>query len=176
MKKAILISIKPKYVTDILNREKVIEIRKNIPSIIQGYYATYGNEPITVYIYCSKRPRVKDEFNNPMYNGTVVGKFQLQKYEAIKCEDNQYFTMQLPPNELLRCGCLDYDKLNKYLKGRDGFAWCIDNLEVFKTPRELGEFRQPRGARGKVDFDTEDYHIEPVYRAPQSWCYVIAED
>lgn len=34
--KAILISIKPKYVADILNGKKTIEIRKTMPKVIVG--------------------------------------------------------------------------------------------------------------------------------------------
>ena len=44
MSKAILISIKPKYVAKILNGEKTIEIRKTMPKDL----------PIDVYIYCPK--------------------------------------------------------------------------------------------------------------------------
>lgn len=43
--KSILVSIKPKYVADILNGRKTIEIRKNMPKC---------ELPITVYIYCTK--------------------------------------------------------------------------------------------------------------------------
>ena len=53
MKKAILISIKPKYVADILNGKKTIEIRKNCPKQLKGDGVTKP-EPIDVYIYCSK--------------------------------------------------------------------------------------------------------------------------
>ena len=43
--KAIMISIKPKYVAQILNGDKTIEIRKTMPKC---------DFPITVYLYCTK--------------------------------------------------------------------------------------------------------------------------
>ena len=43
--KAIMISIKPKYVAKILNGKKTIEIRKTMPKC---------DLPIDVYIYCTK--------------------------------------------------------------------------------------------------------------------------
>ena len=45
--KSILISIKPKYVADILNGKKTLEIRKSMPKC---------ELPIDVYIYCTKVP------------------------------------------------------------------------------------------------------------------------
>ena len=42
--KSILLSIKPKYVAEILNGEKTIEVRKRFPKDYKGW----------VYIYCTK--------------------------------------------------------------------------------------------------------------------------
>lgn len=44
MKKAILISIRPEYVLDILNGTKTLELRKTVPKDYKGW----------VYIYCTK--------------------------------------------------------------------------------------------------------------------------
>lgn len=173
MKKEILISIRPKYVTDILNRKKTIEIRKSIPDIIKDWDIK-KDETINVYIYCTKKPKVEPQ---PDFNGMVVAKFQLIAYEEIECDplggDNEYFTGTLPPGELLNHGCLDFARLNHYLKGKKGFAWYISNLKIFEKPIPLSEFQQPRNSRGKVDFNTDDFYIQEVGRAPQSWCYVL---
>ena len=84
--KAILISIKPKYVAKILNGEKTIEIRKTMPKC---------DLPIDVYIYCKKEeyPEItlysqENEFGGYMEhtgNGKVVAKFTLNKTEEINC-------------------------------------------------------------------------------------------
>lgn len=166
--KSILVSIRPKYVTDILNRKKTIEIRKTKPNC---------DQPITVYIYCSKRPRIKDEFNNPKYNGTVVGKFELVNVEEIEYDTGDYFTETLPPSMVLEEGCLDYAKLDHYLKGKKGYAWHITNLEVFDEPKYISEFKvrhYPQFA-GMVKNETH-YELLPLARAPQSWCYVEVEE
>ena len=100
MNKAILISIKPKYVADILNGKKTIEIRKTMPKC---------DLPITVYIYCTKD---NDRFvwqNENMrceeyMNGKVVAKFTVRKVEELRpffhwCE------------ELEKATCLTYDEV-----------------------------------------------------------------
>lgn len=59
MKKAILISIRPEWVAKILNGEKTIEIRKNMPKC---------ELPIDVYIYCSKGKSLRQcEFSSYEY-------------------------------------------------------------------------------------------------------------
>lgn len=95
--KAILISIKPKWVAKILNGEKTIEVRKSKPKC---------DLPIDVYIYCTK-----DNSNGYLYysfgktifhdkyvlikeydkqciigNGKVVAKFTLNKVGELSCE------------------------------------------------------------------------------------------
>ena len=96
MSKSILLSIKPKYVAKILNGEKTIEIRKQMPKC---------DLPIDVYIYCTKDktplfkyiplgdapnmwdidlPQNKKEYSNDvLLNGKVVAKFTVRKVEEI---------------------------------------------------------------------------------------------
>ena len=54
MEKTMLISVKPKYVADILNGKKTIEIRKTCPARFKNLKPYEGAEPIEVYIYCTK--------------------------------------------------------------------------------------------------------------------------
>ena len=49
--KAILISIQPQYVADILNGKKTLEIRKTVP---YQYLHDHNFEAYDVYIYCTK--------------------------------------------------------------------------------------------------------------------------
>ena len=90
--KAIMISIKPKWVAKILTGEKTIEVRKIQPNV---------ELPIDVYIYCTKEKKehlIMDIDNrvgiNPVpycygdeeLNGKVVAKFTLNNVEELSCE------------------------------------------------------------------------------------------
>lgn len=85
--KAILISIKPKWVAKILNGEKTIEIRKTMPKCAL---------PIDVYIYCMKDKKYElcypTNFDNKLLvydkvvNGKVVAKFTLNNIDEYCCE------------------------------------------------------------------------------------------
>ena len=96
MRKAILLSVKPKHLENILNGKKIIELRKTSPDC--GY-------PIDVYLYCSKGKdklfynRNKGWFiSNELdcifvdgekklpYNGKVVGVFELHNIDEYNCE------------------------------------------------------------------------------------------
>ena len=133
--KAILISIKPKWVAKILNGEKTIEIRKTMPKC---------DLPIDVYIYVSKNDgRLYQDFSICkeyiydkgvkdlqywVYNGQVVAKFTLNKVEEIGYTPRTLFDSDsyylgdsssnilssLLGNPLYEKSCLSKDKLHKY--------------------------------------------------------------
>ena len=104
--KAILISIKPKWVAKILNGEKTIEVRKTCPTQLRGD-TPIKPEPIDVYIYCTKDKQNMLHKNciniywcedsnfkatnkklgiktQPYFNGKVVAKFTLNKVEDVR--------------------------------------------------------------------------------------------
>lgn len=141
--KAILMSIKPKWVAKILNGEKTIEIRKSIPKC---------NLPIDVYIYCTKDKKYANLVNRGGFlTGMVVAKFTLNKTQEIRF-DNKEIQKQasLTEEELFDYLFIDepyHEDMHK------GYAWFIDNLEIFDKPRTLQPF-----------FDLD--------RPPQSWCYI----
>ena len=57
------------------------------------------------------------------------------------------------------------------MHGKTGYAWHIDNLEIFDKPKEISEFwnkRKRMFVNGKMLYDHK-FHLT---RAPQSWCYV----
>lgn len=143
MSKAILISIKPKWVAKILNGKKTIEIRKSIPKC---------NLPIDVYIYCTKDKKYANLVNRGGFlTGMVVAKFTLNKIQQIKFDNKQ----------IQEQACLTEEELFDYLfinnpyheDMHKGYAWHIDNLEIFDRTRPLQPF-----------FDLD--------RPPQSWCYI----
>lgn len=187
--KAIMISIKPKYVAKILNGEKTIEIRRTMPKC---------DLPIDVYIYCTKEDSLsilktypkdtyvcEQEFKCDDFpylcsgyegKGKVVAKFTLNKVEEIEtCERHN--------PELLKQSCLNAVEFYAYLtKGKNflgqvlGYAWHISNLEIFDKPKELSEFLKPKWhcyRSGCPHFETPSCNINKCKpKAPQSWCYV----
>ena len=143
--RSLLISIKPKYLADILNGKKTIEIRKTKPQC---------DLPIDVYIYCTKedsliklQERYKDRYVGEqnfkcedfpkMYSGyegkgKVVAKFVLNKIDLVN-ESADIIDIMLKSR-------LTLGELTKYLGNKVGYAWHIDNLEIFDRPKELSEF------------------------------------
>ena len=167
MSKAILISIKPKYVADILNGKKTIEIRKTKPNV---------DLPIDVYIYATKeKPRaiitdkgcvVANQLNvggcsqyKSAYScsGKVVAKFTLNKVEPAY---NFYL------KEMCDLACIELKDLERYagdwFNVDDLYAWRIDNVAVFDEPRELGEFKPHCG------YPTN----HRITKAPQSYMFI----
>lgn len=167
---AILMSIRPEWVAEILNGEKTIELRKTAPKC---------DLPIEVYIYCTKGglPLEYIEghgFSLSIYNpqsykpkdlrGKVVAKFTLRKIEKLEdavdiCLDNGDCDLQtesLPPWELRRKSSLTRLELEDYVGESDAYAWYISDLVIFDEPKELSEFG--------------------VQRAPQSWQYIEVKE
>lgn len=155
--KKVLISIRPEWVAKILNGEKTLEIRKSAPKDL----------PCEVYIYCTKgNPSISPfefyESGRPPHiiggeiNGKVVAKFTLNKTYLLTKEKIGYVAWAgMGCFKYEKDACITKEQLDKYLNGKDGYAWLIDDLKIFDEPKELKEF----GLR----------------RAPQSWQYIEAE-
>ena len=153
--KAIIISIKPEWVAKILNGEKSIEIRKNMPK---------SDLPIDVYIYCTKTHY--HGFISNKYIGKVVAKFTLNKLTP---------TYNFYEEELCALACISKSELSNYLGNDDGMAWHVENLEIFKTPKELKQFCVYSHTVSGIDINGKHttYDIlKPLTKAPQSWCYI----
>lgn len=190
--KSILISIKPKYVADILNHKKTIEVRKSMPKC---------DLPIDVYIYCTKDNKHKLEYcdyngscwsandGGDYYNGKVVAKFTLNKVEEIDKICGNYVIKENEKSSIhyecwLHKSCLLTSEISNYLKGKIGYAWHIDNLVIFDKPKELREFRPSYRGKcqtskckycneyGLCDVECKD---ERLTKAPQNMCYVEVE-
>jgi len=173
--KSIIISIKPKYVKEILNGNKTLEIRKTAPKC---------ELPCEVYIYCTKGKEtlainpyggyslIPNKYHNEYFSGKVVAKFTLNKIERLEVEAESYeqHSVYREPgraddyvdeweNSFQERTCVTADELEGYV-GRDYdmhvCLWHIDELKVFDKPKDLS-----------------DYGIE---RAPQSFMYVEVEE
>lgn len=144
MSKAILISIKPRFVADILKGLKTLEIRKTFPQC---------ELPIDVYIYCTKGQYVGYVSNK--YVGKVVAKFTLNDVRQIYVVHFGYYYEYKPVDmtqaHLEERGCVSSVEIDDYLHKKKGYAWCIENLQIFKEPKELSEFAK---------------------KPSQSWCYI----
>lgn len=187
--KAIMLSIKPKWVAKILNGEKTIEIRKTMPKC---------DLPIDVYIYCSKgnSTTINMEtllFGNPtnaVRNGKVVAKFTLRTVDKISYYktfdypdgyedfDGVWHDRTITYNDVhyishgdRKKSCLTYDELQNYLGKKDGYAWHIEDLVIFNKPKQLTWFR---GTTIDYDFVGKPYHPF-IKKAPQSYCYIEVE-
>lgn len=171
MSNALLLSIKPEWVSKILNGEKTIEIRRKFPKDYVGW----------VYIYCTKekpylwkgvaKPMHDTNIKNPFnwvwkledrdsylaggFNGKIIGRFWCDKVEDIKfngyfhqMNDDEYTTNTMNGEEIIKASCLDLGDLIYYLGGTlgnsVGYAIHISKLEVFDTPRDLWEFKTPK--------------------------------
>ena len=179
--KSILISIKPKWVAKILNGEKTIEIRKSMPKC---------DLPIDVYIYCTKeKPKaiLTDKGcvvantlivgGNSQYksgyslSGQIVGKFTLNKVDIVWKTINEEH-----PKHLLENSCLSFEELHSYLNGSIGYAWQIDDLEIFNELKELRDFKKTnKFGVPQYEFGNGTCDYKKIKKAPQSWCYIEVE-
>ena len=190
--KAILISIKPEHVLDILNGTKTLELRKSVPKDYKGW----------VYIYCTKskpyyEPRINGITNQKVWNihndfiyhtdlnSKVVARFWFDEYYKYHHDNHgvDLYTDVAEYNVMyddLEKLCLDYREIEHYGKGKDLYAWHIKQLEIFDTPLSLSEFYKANlYASGKVikqyEKRTNDFSYR-LKRAPQSWQYVYIKE
>lgn len=180
--KAIMISIRPEYVEKILNKQKIIEIRKTIPKC---------KLPCKVYIYCTKgkntiayveRKGEEDWWGNtakkttictrPKYDylnyfnqtlGRVVAEFTLNEIETINEHEIYNATC------LKEYCCLTPEELHNYTKGKKFYAWHIDNLKIYNKPKDLSEFSTILHRMKGKQYRLTSHLLQ---RPPQSWFYV----
>ena len=164
MRKAILLSVKPKHLVNILNGKKIIELRKTSPDC--GY-------PIDVYLYCSKGKdklfynRNKGWFiSNELdcifvdgekklpYNGKVVGVFELHNIDEYGCEFHEEPLFDKDTcYQSIRLVDRDYD-----FPEEDEL---IEYIEVYiNHPKGLNEFHKI--GYGQSLIETQDYVDDEV--------------
>lgn len=177
--KAVMISIKPKYVELIANGQKTIEVRKTRPKI---------DTPFKCYIYCTfpKKPVYtlwlnRGKENRFLADGKVIGEFVCDNIYPIKNQGSSFVVAnatQGETNVIARQSCLDYDDMIGYFGDKDGYAWHISNLVIYEKPKELSEFIRP--CDRFLDCITckrlvrNDYLScdNKITRPPQSWQFV----
>lgn len=179
MSRAVMLSIRPKWVEKIANGEKTIEVRKTRPKL---------RTPFKCYIYCTMdHPYISvscGELDKLNYrtntvcrcNGKAIGEFTCDRiYELAP--------LNHAPDDVEKQACLTREEIVNYLKGT-GYGWHIVNLKIYDAPRELSEFRRacPNSwycescAMYWENNGTCGNESLQIKRAPQSWCYVEAMD
>ena len=179
MSRAVMLSIRPKWVEKIANGEKTIEVRKTRPKM---------DTPFKCYIYCTlpKYPHedfIATDYPRPQFygGGKVIGEFTCDRiYELAP--------LNHAPDDVEKQACLTREEIVNYLKGT-GYGWHISGLRIYDAPRELGEFWRDCPEYSELstncwtcenvcgDSDETDCNTDGrIYlrRAPQSWCYVEA--
>lgn len=113
--KAVLLSLKPEWWEKILNREKTMEIRKNVPHI--GENET-GQWPMRVLVYVCGTGEVRGEFECPGW---------------VKTNFLEY---------LVGPSCVSLEQLKKYAGGSRNqlCGWIVRNPKAFEEIHPLAEF------------------------------------
>ena len=175
MAKAVLISIRPEWVKQILSGEKTQEIRKTRPTL---------ETPFKCYIYCTNSGVSAGMWGK---HGKVVGEFVCDNIDIIWSRgipqnfDYCYLSLNEWGNDDIeteirdiRESCIPKEKLNAYAGITPVlYAWHISNLKIYDKPLELDWFRKPFIVTGERS-------VKNVLAAgsvkssapPQSWCYV----
>lgn len=193
MSKAILISVKPKWVAKILNGEKTIEIRKTRPNC---------DLPIDVYIYCTKEetywkyPYLNEKNVRKKYgicdwwgeyskDTILINEGTPYEYKTYKCRGkvvakftfNKVHSFYYFDKDLLALACISQEEALKYMGKNEGYAWQIDDLEIFNEPKELKDFKKTnKFGVPQYEFGNETCDYKRMKKAPQSWCYIEVEE
>lgn len=76
-------------------------------------------------------------------NGKIVAEcdFEVEEIRVSKLLfDEDYITKTFREKEILKYSCLTYEELDNYLKGKNGYAIHIKNLNIFDKPKELNDY------------------------------------
>ena len=201
--RSVLISIQPKWCEKIASGEKTIELRKSHPSI---------ECPFKCYIYCTKTKTIGDiilckseeltnlfgynkikGLNNGVANeedihlkGKVIGEFICDRVLPVRVFENGSIQDYIFHD--LKKSCVPYDEIAEYIGyDKTGYGWCISDLIIYDTPKELPDFAVPcLGDEKRCDKCVYYYYessedgayeecccnnLKPITRPPQSWCY-----
>lgn len=165
--KSVLRSVKPYWFYLICEGKKKIEVCKTEPLSKEW--------DRIVYLYCSKDmrsfSRIPEEHREKYrkYLGTVGAYFYC------------YGIMDISSDYAPVGSCLTSEELMQYGKGKTLSGLCFHKINVFKKPRELGEFRKPcnwthdcHTCKRAVWADDGTFYDcdDTITRAPQSWQYV----
>jgi hypothetical protein len=186
--KAIMLSMQPQWVANILNGEKNIEIRKRFPPDYVGW----------VYVYCTKDNSKKNDCNvigrcypietalkTIIGKGKVVARFWCDKITKIKYgrwvgqDTFNYYGYHNEWKNLVDKSMMTQMELYNY--GSKLLAISITHLDIFDKPKELGEFHTAYKyatleAIKDYERETGDTTSYRVAKSPQSWQWIEVEE
>lgn len=161
MSKAVLISIRPGWVEEILSGKKTLELRKTKPKL---------KTPFKCYIYCALG---RGNAFGEVFGGLVVGEFVCDRIESVF--GSAYLKM---PESAFAGSYLNIYQIDTYLDGKNGHFWNISELKIYDKPKKLSEFKglckieAACGACPYYNYTKMDCDGRTIKRPPQSWCYV----
>ena len=184
MAKAVLISIRPKWVDKILNGEKTLEVRKTRPNM---------EMPFKVYIYCTAG-NLSYKVNGGMVCNVSGGKIVVGEFTCDNIATYNYDYCPHPEigmdydcgdswweidDEDLKSACLAEKEFRYYAFGREEmYGWHISDLKIYDTPKPLSAFKGlckievGCGECPYYNYTKMDCDGRTIKRPPQSWCYV----
>ncbi len=163
MSKAVMISIKPKWVELIASGRKTVEVRKMRPKI---------DVPFKCYIYCTNPSYEHEDFfvidagteNAKSFygGGKVVGEFVCDWIgDGIFTASGSGFS-SFP---IYDGTCLNLDDYMAYVGGdKKFFGWHISDLKMYDNPKEVSKFY--RYGKYKINGTIQ------LRNPPKSWGYV----
>ena len=189
--KSVLISIQPKWCELIASGKKTVEVRKTRPKL---------ETPFKVYIYMTKNGNnflgdgEKDWFvsHNFTMAGKVIGEFVCDRIFVADCDSVAPFDKHTK-RYIDKESCLSKEEFVKYTRMLLAYGWHISNLVIYDNPIELSEFvvegecdcqncrkckyfEKGNGYNVEDDcflyYDYGTTNVKPLFRPPQSWCYV----
>ena len=186
--KAILMSIRPQHLVNILNGKKTIELRKSFPNDYRGWvycYCTLGKPYLyecALYSLAKEGERAfvhndKDETALNFLSGKVVCRFWVDNVEEVLTLNWDTQTDTLDEFNLSLKSCISIKDINNIFG--DCKAIHISKLKIFDKPKELGEFYYYKKRLIDCGMDCPPYFDEvktQVRKAPQSWQYIYIEE
>lgn len=165
MRKAVLISIRPKWCELIASGQKTIEVRKTRPRCIL---------PIKCYIYCTKPSFSHEDFlvfdagTNKVKafygGGKVIGEFVVHNILPLSVEYSDP-NCSLANSEFSGTGLTDREIMDYLGNGKTGYGWLISDLVIYDYPKNLREFRA-------WEHNANCGRNKQLLAPPQSFCYV----
>ena len=217
---AVLARMRPRWCKLVASEKKGADLRKNFPTMffqrhLNNTEHKVGDafKPFKVYMYCTKSKyeidslyayrkypsgvelRTRNIYGDDIYgkycNGKVIGEFVCNRIE-----DLSQWKYDLPAlyRHIKLHACVDYDELNEYIQGNEGYLWYISDVTIYDEPMDLNEFRIFCEGNGTEQdkrcvncphllFDNDPISgytrwcelskLKPLSRPPQSWCYVL---
>ena len=189
MEKVILMSIHSNPLINILNEDKLREIRKKFPKDYRGWiylYCCKGGAPVFIpwefEVEKQEDGTYKALTDFEKGNGKVVARFWCDGVDeyihGINCDRLEKSDYEdFVKDNVCELSCLSEDELHAYASDLAFSSIHITRLEVFDKPKPLSDFR-------KVGYEMFQYQTMRtseadkwrLTRAPQSWQYVFAEN